>query len=131
MDGNVIIGITFSILLIKMFLILSELYYFTFTCHACPLSLRIQHFDLLYQSLSDGLKIRQDGRYVRDDQGLALFGLKTKKKQLKTTKTKTRTATKVITTKQLLYYENVTREYLNRTVDCRKHSKSYQTEKTC
>lgn len=40
---------------------------------------RIQHFDLLHQSLSDGLKIRQDGWYVRDDQGLALFGLNTKK----------------------------------------------------
>lgn len=39
---------------------------------------RIQHFDLLHQSLSDGLKIRQDGWYVRDDPGLALFGLNTK-----------------------------------------------------
>ena len=40
---------------------------------------RFQHFDLLHQSLSDDLKIRQDGWYVRDDQGLALFGLNTQK----------------------------------------------------
>ena len=44
---------------------------------------RIQHFDLLHQSLSDGLKIRQDGCYVGYDLCLALFRLRTKKQPLK------------------------------------------------
>ena len=106
---------TYWILIVKVFLyfirallfVIFIIFHFNMS-RLSSLFSRIQHFDLLHQSLSDGLKIRQDGCYVGYDLCLALFGLRTKK-TLKTT------ATKVITSKKkLLYYKNVTRDWFFR-----------------
>ena len=81
---------TYWILIVKVFLyfirallfVIFIIFHFNMS-RLSSLFSRIQHFDLLHQSLSDGLKIRQDGCYVGYDLCLALFGLRRKKKPLK------------------------------------------------